>query len=89
MARRTTKRSETSPLVTTLDGRVLLDARLVLESADYRRLCSAVRLNGRRVFIGLELSEGESREVGRALDDAAAEAAARIVARSRRRPKTA
>ena len=86
------KRTYSAPLALALDGALLLNASARLQPELLEKVAHALEVPVAEVFIGTRLSQKQRAEALVRLDDAAAEAAARIHAASPkparpRRPK--
>ena len=74
------KRTHSAPLALALDGDLLLDESAQLEPSLVSKLAAALSVAPGSLFIGTRLATAERAEALSRIDDAAAEAAARIVA---------
>lgn len=74
-----------APIAVTVDGTVLVSVAHLVPRGDPRRLLARALREGQDVFIGVALTEQESAIVLARLDNAGAEAAARIAADRQRR----
>jgi len=72
------KRTHSAPLALALDGSLLLDASPRLDAALVAQVARALAVPSTEVFIATRLAAKERRQTLIRLDDAAAEAAARI-----------
>ena len=72
------KRTHSAPLALALDGSLLLNASAQLEPALVARVAQALRVPEAEVFIATRLPSKQRTEALSRLDDAVAEAAARI-----------
>jgi hypothetical protein len=72
------KRTHSSPFALAIDGGVLLNARAQLDPSLVSRLAQALAVSPDQLFIGTRLPAAEQARALARLDDAAAEAAARI-----------
>jgi hypothetical protein len=72
------KRTHLAPFALAIDGSVLLNARAQLDPSLVSRLAQALRVNPDQLFIGTRLDSVQRTQALARLDDAAAEAAARI-----------
>ncbi len=75
-----TKRARSSPFALAINGAVLLNARAQLRSSLVTRVARALGVGSELLFIGFPLTRAEQVRAMARLDDAAAEAAARIQA---------
>jgi hypothetical protein len=69
----------------TLDGTVLVNVSHIASEQDPETLLRRTLDEGGTIFLGVELSPGETREAIRWIDDRAAEAAGHIIGRRQRR----
>ncbi|MES1179016.1 MAG: hypothetical protein ABUL62_32175 [Myxococcales bacterium] len=74
------KRTSSAPLALTLDGSLLLDESAQLEPSLVSQVAAALSVAPSTLFIGTRLPAPELAEALSRVDDAAAEAAARIQA---------
>jgi hypothetical protein len=72
------KRTQSTPLALTLDGSVLLNVSAGLGSAMVLRVAQALAIKPADLFIGAALNATQRAQALARIDDAAAEAAARI-----------
>ena len=72
------KRSHSAPLALTLDGGLLLEVSARLDSALVTKLAKALSVRPSELFVGTRLPPAQRTQALNRLDDAAAEAAARI-----------
>ena len=73
------KRTLSAPLALALDGSVLLNAAGKLEPALVAKVAAALAVPPGEVFIGTRLAPAQRKAALARVDDAAAEAAARII----------
>jgi len=78
------KHAHSAPFALAIDGGVLLNARAQLDPALVSRLAQALAVTPDQLFIGTRLPNAERARTLARLDDAAAEAAARIQGTSTR-----
>jgi hypothetical protein len=78
------KRTHSAPFALAIDGGVLLNARAQLDPTLVSRLAQALAVSPDQLFIGTRLPKAERARTLARLDDAAAEAAARIQGASAR-----
>jgi hypothetical protein len=78
------KRTPSAPFALAIDGGVLLNARAQLDPTLVSRLAQALAVSPDQLFIGTRLPAAEQARTLARLDDAAAEAAARIQGASTR-----
>ncbi len=83
------KRALCAPLALALDGSVLLNVSAHLDSATLARVATALSVPPEALFIGSALPEAQRAQVMTRIDDAAAEAAARIQAQGAVKTKPA
>lgn len=74
-----------APFAITSLGEVLVNVDAFSDMQNPGNLLELVRREGGTVFVGVPISDVELREVARRVDDALAEAAARLVAKRQRR----
>ncbi len=72
------KRAHSAPIALAIDGGVLLNARAQLDPSLVSRVASALGVSAEALFIGSRLTPAQEAQTLARLDDAAAEAAARI-----------
>jgi len=72
------KRSHSAPLALALDGGLLLEVSARLDSALVTKLAKALSVRPSELFVGTRLPPAQRTQALIRLDDAAAEAAARI-----------
>jgi hypothetical protein len=72
------KRTHSAPFALAIDGGVLLNARAQLDPSLVSRLAQALAVSPDQLFIGTRLAAAQQAQVLARLDDAAAEATARI-----------
>jgi len=72
------KRTSSAPLALALDGNLLLNAAAQLDPALVAKLARALSIRPNELFVGTRLPAAQHRQALARLDDAAAEAAARI-----------
>ena len=72
------KRSHSAPLALALDGSLLLEVSARLDSALVTKLARALSVRPSELFVATRLSPAQRTQALNRLDDAAAEAAARI-----------
>jgi hypothetical protein len=72
------KRAHSAPIALAIDGGVLLNARAQLDPSLVSRVALALGVRADALFIGTRLTPAQEAQTLARLDDAAAEAAARI-----------
>lgn len=82
------RRVHLAPMAITSDGDVLLNAATIAGATDLEAVVRAAKNDGLAVFVGVILSPRETEFVLSRLDNAADEAAARLVGQRRRRAVT-
>lgn len=82
------KRTHSAPFALAIDGGVLLNAGAQLDPTLVSRLAQALAISPDQLFIGIRLPAAEHVRTMARLDDAAAEAAARIQGASSRAATT-
>ena len=82
------KRTQSAPFALAIDGGVLLNAGAQLDPTLVSRLAQALAISPDQLFIGIRLPAAEQVRTMARLDDAAAEAAARIQGASSRAATT-
>lgn len=78
-----------APFALTTDGTLLVNVATLTNATDLESVVRAVQHETRAVFIGVVMSPQEATLAMARLDDAADEAAARIVGERRRSPRRA
>jgi hypothetical protein len=77
------KRTHCAPLALSLDGSVLLNVSARLDRTTLARVAEALAVNPADLFIGTSLPPAQRAQALSRIDDAAAEAAARIQGEAR------